>query len=119
MLRSIILALALSMTFAGAAGAQQDGYFLGRWAGPTDWTGRDGDEAARFDGNGWWEFRSDGTFVDDAGTVGRWWSNGDRISFQYQGGGQSIYEGRLFNNVILGTMHNSDSSYTGIFSISR
>ena len=59
----------------------------------------------------------DGTFVDNSGEAGHWRSAGIELVFQYDGGGLTEFSGRWISGTVLGTMHNSDSSYTGIFAM--
>ena len=115
-----LFAVAL-MTFGFAANASAQGKpndnsvsFVGRWNGVKDFNG---DVDTDFDGTAWWDLRADGTFVDNSGETGTWSSSGDSVTFQYGAGGQTIFRGRLFDDTVLGTMRNSDSSYTGIFAM--
>jgi len=109
------------MTFGFAANASAQGKpddsavsFVGRWNGVKDWNG---DVDTPYDGTASWDLRADGTFTDNMGETGTWSSRGATLTFQYGGGGQTIFTGRLFDDTVLGTMHNSDSSYTGIFAM--
>ena len=119
MFAALFAAALMTLGFAANASAQgKPGdsavSFVGRWNGVKDFNG---DVDTDFDGTAWWDLRADGTFVDNSGETGAWSSSGERITFQYSGGGQTTFTGRLFNDTVLGTMRNSDSSYTGIFAM--
>lgn len=116
--RTLVVAFALTFALTSVAVAQTPS-LLGRWTGSWDWTQPDDEALGRVDGAGWWELRSDGTFIDDANGSGRWWLRGNRITLRYGEHG-TLYEGVVTNgNTIVGNMRTSDSSSTGSFSITR
>jgi hypothetical protein len=88
--------------------------YVGKWVGNTDWRGVDG-----FDSVGsWWDFRSDGTFVDNSNETGTWSVGSDGyVNFVYSGGGQSKYTGTIIGTVLLGSMTNGSAN--GVFALRR
>lgn len=123
MKRMVVAMLAAALLAFGPANASAQSKpddaavsFVGRWTGVKDWNG---EIDTPYDGAAWWDLRADGTFVDNMGETGVWTSSGASLTFQYNEGGQTIFTGRLFSDTVLGAMHNSDSSYTGIFAMRR
>ena len=121
MKRLLVAMLAATLIMFGSANASAQGKpddsaasFVGRWNVVKDFNG---DVDTPFDGTAWWELRADGTFVDNMGETGAWSASGDRFTLQYGAGGRTVFTGRLISDMVLGTMHNLDSSYTGIFAM--
>ena len=119
----LVAILAAALIAFGSANASAQGKgddnaaaFVGRWNVVKD---SNGDIDTPFDGTAWWELRADGAFVDNMGETGAWSASGDRFTLQYDAGGHTIFTGRLISDTVLGVMHNSDSSYTGIFAMRR
>ncbi len=89
--------------------------FVGRWNGVKDWNG---EVDTPYDGTAWWDLGADGAFIDSSGPrPAPAHRAATRLTFQYGAGGQTVFTGRLFGDTVLGTMRNSDSSYTGIFAM--
>jgi len=108
-----ILALAV-MTLPAAASAQSRADYVGVWSGSTDWRGIDGYDNP----NATWNFRADGTFVDDFNAPGNWQVNNQGyIVFQYAREGGSTYTGIIVGNLLLGTMTNGEVH--GVFALTR
>jgi hypothetical protein len=119
----IVLAAAIAFTPHLAAAQKPGDYgpasssvFVGRWSGSTDWAGTDYDNGAA-----WWEFRPDGTFVDNFGAPGVWEQtapNAVRFTFRNASGADgSVYTGALIGEFLLGTMTNGEIS--GVFALRR
>jgi hypothetical protein len=88
--------------------------YIGAWIGVTDWRAVEGYDNA----TARWEFRSDGTFVDDGGTVGPWSVGADGyIHFNYPDGGQARYTGTIVGDMLVGTM--TAGEYNGVFAARR
>jgi hypothetical protein len=115
-LKHILLAAAVAAaaTLPSPAQAATAQDYVGRWTGQTDWRGIDG-----FDSDGsWWDFASDGTFVDNGDERGTWSVDSDGyINFAYAGGGQSHYYGTIVGGTLLGTMTNGSAN--GVFALRR
>lgn len=118
----MVLAAFLSCCFSAAAYAQgkpgegAPPAFVGQWTGVKDFNGH---QDTPYDGAATWDLRPDGTFIDNANETGWWSASGAHLTFQYSGGGATEFTGTLVGDVVVGTMHNSDSSYTGAFAIWR
>lgn len=116
------LALSAAFTAIPAAASAQKGpptfgsAYLGHWAGSTDWTGTEYDSE-----NSSWDFRGDGSFVDNFGAPGVWAELSDgSIRFQFardDGTEGSVYTGRIVGDTLLGTMTNGEIS--GVFALRR
>jgi hypothetical protein len=100
----------------GAASLSASDY-LGTWRGVTDWRAVEGYDNP----NGRWEFRTDGTFVDDANDTGPWSVGADGyINFSYpSGGGQARYTGTIVGDTLVGTMTTAAGDYSGAFAMRR
>jgi hypothetical protein len=104
-------ALAQPKPAAAALSAQN---YVGRWTGETDWRGIEGYDAV----NAWWDFRPNGTFVDNHNETGTWTVGADGyITFTYDLGSRSRYYGVIVGGTLLGTMTNGES--TGVFAFHR
>jgi hypothetical protein len=110
------LGMAASAHAQGKAGDNSASVFVGRWTGVKDFNGH---QDTPYDGTAWWDLRADGTFLDNADETGTWSASGTHFSLQYGAGGVTVFTGTLINGVVVGTMHNSDSSFTGAFAIWR
>jgi len=108
-----LLAVASIPSAAAAASLTAQDY-VGKWSGQTDWRGIEG-----YDSDGsWWQFASDGTFIDNGNETGTWSVGSDGyITFTYGGGGHSIYNGTIVGGTLLGTMTNGDAN--GVFALRR
>jgi hypothetical protein len=97
-----------------AASLPTSSNYLGAWTGVTDWRAVEGYDNA----TARWEFRSDGTFVDDGGTVGPWSVGADGyVNFNYPDGGQARYTGTIVGDMLVGTM--TAGEYNGVFAARR
>jgi hypothetical protein len=119
-LLSIVAAAVICLGMAPGAYAQdkpgEAAGFVGRLNGVKDFNGH---QDTPYDGTAWWELRADGTFIDNANETGAWSAQGSHFTLQYNAGGVTVFTGTLIDGVVVGTMHNSDSSYTGAFAIWR
>ena len=121
LLATFVAAIVIALSAAPSALAQgkpsdNAAAWVGRWHGVKDWNGS---EVTPYDGTAWWDLRSDGTFIDNSGESGTWGVHGVTFTMQYGAGGLTIFNGDLIADTVLGAMHNSDSSYTGIFAMRR
>lgn len=107
-----------TLTRGGGGGSSSSGgssQFVGRWGGSTDWAGTDYDSTGA-----WWDFRPNGTFIDNNGDGGDWSASGNRLTFQYirpNGTRGSTYTATLSGDNLRGTMTNGEIS--GTFALRR
>ena len=121
---SVAAALVFLILSATPSAAQDKGAqslsasdYLGSWHGVTDWRAVDGYDNP----SGRWEFRTDGTFVDEGNDTGPWSVSSDGyITFSYpSGGGQARCTGTIVGDMLVGTMTTAAGDYNGVFAMRR